>query len=177
MLKREYSQNFHANRAIEAVLKFCEMNEIAVNIANFQWKEFFAIKEAEHQLEEIDIRTLGVSDQIEILNLHNELILQSYYSYFKDTFSSTNPLIKGRHIELLCDLLTLAVMGLIKTGGHGTNIVINMPPRHLNRSRKIQKIIILIIKYFNYDSFFYCFYKSNKKGLLCFIALLKILTI
>ena len=131
MLKREYSQNFHANRAIEAVLKFCEMNEIAVNIANFQWKEFFAIKEAEHQLEEIDIRTLGVSDQIEILNLHNELILQSYYSYFKDTFSSTNPLIKGRHIELLCDLLTLAVMGLIKTGGHGTNIVINMPPRHL----------------------------------------------
>ena len=131
MLKREYSQNFHANRAIEAVLKFCEMNEIAVNIANFQWKEFFAIKEAEHQLEEIDIRTLGVSDQIEILNLHNELILQSYYSYFKDTFSATNPLIKGRHIELLCDLLTLAVMGLIKTGGHGTNIVINMPPRHL----------------------------------------------
>ena len=39
MLKREYSQNFHANRAIEAVLKFCEMNDIAVNIANFQWKE------------------------------------------------------------------------------------------------------------------------------------------
>ena len=131
MLKREYSQNFHANRAIGAVLKFCEMNDIAVNIANFQWKEFFAIKEAEHQLEEVDIRTLGVSDQIEILNLHNELILQSYYSYFKDTFSATNPLIKGRHIELLCDLLTLAVMGIIKTGGHGTNIVINMPPRHL----------------------------------------------
>lgn len=120
MLKREYSQNFHANRAIEAVLKFCEMNDIAVNRANFQWKEFFAIKEAEHQLEEVDIRTLGVSDQIEILNLHNELILQSYYSYFKDTFSATNPLIKGRHIELLCDLLTLAVMGIIKTGGHGT---------------------------------------------------------
>ena len=44
MLKREYSQNFHANRAIGAVLKFCEMNDIAVNIANFQWKEFLLLK-------------------------------------------------------------------------------------------------------------------------------------
>lgn len=131
MQKREYCNNFYANRAVQTVVKFCELNNIEINTQSFEWKDFFSLKDAEHTLEELDIRTLSTKEQIEVIQLHNELIIQSYYSYFKDTFPSTNPLIKGRHIELLCDILTLSVKGLIKTGGHGTNIVINMPPRHL----------------------------------------------
>lgn len=131
MIERKYCKNFFANRAVEIVFRFCEKNNINYNPSNHKWREFFSIKQAEHTLEELDIRTLGRKEQIDIINTHNELIVMSYYSYFKDTFSATNSLIKGKHIELLCDILTLAVMGLIKTGGHGTNIVINMPPRHL----------------------------------------------
>lgn len=67
----------------------------------------------------------------EIITLNKYLITESYYSYFKNTFPNSNPLIRGRHIELICDILTLASLGVIKTDKRRFKMIINMPPRHL----------------------------------------------
>ena len=53
MIERKYCKNYFANRAVETVFNFCNMNNIEYNVSSHLWKEFFAIKEAEHALEAI----------------------------------------------------------------------------------------------------------------------------
>ena len=96
------------------------------------FKEFIEIKEQEVLIEntlqcdnlcEEDIRTLYEASM--------DICKLSYYSYFKLTFTANNPLVLGRHIELICDVLTLAEMGLFKDKDTKSRIAISVPPRHL----------------------------------------------
>lgn len=67
----------------------------------------------------------------EILTNQRQISKESYYSYFKQTFPANNPLVEGEHIELICDILTLAEMGLFKDKDTKSRIAISVPPRHL----------------------------------------------
>lgn len=111
---------------------FLDKNNISYNLDTTRFKEFLEIKRLEKELEELAYSpNLTDEDKKQIYLIHKNLITRSYFSYFKDTWPAANPLIYGKHIELICDILTMATMGIIKTGKHGFNLIVNMPPRHL----------------------------------------------
>ena len=117
---------------MKALNKFLKINGLDI-LNQDKYEQFLEIKELEKELEQIKPQNLSKEDLFEILKLNNYLITKSYYSYFKNQFSNNNPLIWGRHIELICDILTLATHGIIKTEEKANrfNLLVDMPPRHL----------------------------------------------
>lgn len=97
------------------------------------FKKFIELKVMEKEFEE------GIQDlencTDEELNLFTEvnkyLCRESYYSYFKQSFTANYPLVAGEHIELICDILTLAEQGLFRDKDTKSRIAISIPPRHL----------------------------------------------
>ncbi|MGL5707500.1 MAG: phage terminase large subunit [Aeromonas sp.] len=96
------------------------------------FKEFIEIKQYEKEIESL-LQSSSLSDE-DMDNLYQasiEVARMSYYTYFKLTFTANNPLVLGKHIELICDILTLAEMGLFKDKDTKSRIAISVPPRHL----------------------------------------------
>ncbi|MGL5717240.1 MAG: terminase large subunit domain-containing protein [Paraclostridium sp.] len=96
------------------------------------FKEFIEIKQYEKEIESL-LQSNSLSDE-DMDNLYQasiEVARMSYYTYFKLTFTANNPLVLGKHIELICDILTLAEMGLFKDKDTKSRIAISVPPRHL----------------------------------------------
>ena len=132
-------------KSIENLIRFLKINKAEhlqhTNIFN----EFFLTKKVEitlsnrikELLKELDrIGIENISEDLdneitEVLTFQRQVSKESYYSYFKETFPSNNPLIEGEHIELICDVLTLAEIGLFKDFDTKTRIAISVPPRHL----------------------------------------------
>lgn len=112
--------------------KFLELNDLEI-LDQEKYQEFLEIKGAEKYIETLEVEKLDLEELKEMIELNKYLITQSYYSYFKFTFPDNNPLIRGRHIELICDILTLATKGIIKTDNDANrfNLLVDMPPRHL----------------------------------------------
>lgn len=96
------------------------------------FKEFVELKVMEKEIEDL-LQDTSISDDEakEIYQAGLEMAKLSYYSYFKLTFTANNPLVLGKHIELICDVLTLAEMGLFKDKDTKSRIAISVPPRHL----------------------------------------------
>ena len=132
-------------KSIENLIRFLKINKAEhlqhTNIFN----EFFLTKKVEitlsnrikELLKELDrIGIENISEDLdneitEVLTFQRQVSKESYYSYFKETFPSNNPLVEGEHIELICDVLTLAEIGLFKDFDTKTRIAISVPPRHL----------------------------------------------
>ncbi|ACZ09685.1 phage terminase large subunit [Sebaldella termitidis] len=115
---------------MKALNRFLELNNLEI-LNKERYEKFLEIKNIEKYIENLEINKLKVEEMKEIITLNKYLITESYYSYFKNTFPNSNPLIRGRHIELICDILTLASLGVIKTDKRRFKMIINMPPRHL----------------------------------------------
>ena len=103
-------------RAIENLKRLFKINNCLEYSESKIFKDFIELKELEQELEDylnsIDEIPL---DKIKYLQKTNKyLCKESYYSYFKQSFPAQNPLILGEHIELICDVLTLAERGLFK---------------------------------------------------------------
>ncbi|MEG3013110.1 MAG: phage terminase large subunit [Cetobacterium sp.] len=107
--------------------EFC-LNKKVENTLSIRIKEILKIIN-ENGFENIDQE---LKEEItEVLTYQRQISKESYYSYFKETFPSNNPLVEGEHIELICDILTLAESGLFKDFDTKTRIAISVPPRHL----------------------------------------------
>jgi predicted phage terminase large subunit-like protein len=96
------------------------------------------VSRLEDYVEKIDYASLKPSQRKDYEDLVNYLVQNSYYSYFKLSFDEKNPLIKGRHIRLLCNIMTRALKGEYRGDDGFTKIIITMPPRHL-KSRTISE--------------------------------------
>lgn len=107
--------------------KFC-LNKKVEKIISKRIKEILEITNKNGVQKIDDNLKLEVDD---ILTAQRQLSKVSYYSYFKETFPANNPLVEGEHIELICDILTLAESGLFKDFDTKTRIAISVPPRHL----------------------------------------------
>lgn len=130
---------------IENIIRFFKINDAEhlqhTNIFN----DFCLNKKFEMKVSSIIKKILKIIDEIgaenitseldaeinELLTYQRQLSKDSYYSYFKETFPANNPLVEGEHIELICDILTLAEAGLFKDFDTKTRIAISVPPRHL----------------------------------------------
>lgn len=120
-------------RQIENIKRFFKLNNHSEYADSYIFKEFVELKKMEKELEE-NIQHLEdcTDEQIEIYVKVNEyLCKESYYSYFKQSFTTNYPLVLGEHIELICDILTLAERGLFKDIDTKSRIAISIPPRHL----------------------------------------------
>lgn len=96
------------------------------------------ISELEDFVSKIDTSKLNKSQRKEYADLVKYLVQNSYYTYFKLTFPASNPLVEGKHIRLLCNILTRAERGEFKDKEGFTKIIITMPPRHL-KSRTVSE--------------------------------------
>ena len=110
---------------MKALNRFLELNNLEI-LNKEKYEKFLEIKSIEKYIENLEINELKVEEMKEIITLNKYLIKESYYSYFKNTFPNSNPLIRGRHIELICDILTLASLGVIKTDKRRFKMIINM---------------------------------------------------
>lgn len=95
------------------------------------------LSELEDMTSKIDPAKLRPSELSEYYTLLKYLAQNSYYTYFKMTFPASDPLIDGKHVRLLCNILTRAERGDLKINGF-TKIIITMPPRHL-KSRTVSE--------------------------------------
>lgn len=121
-------------KSIENLKRFFKINNAEKLEETNIFKKFIKIKKTEKALSD-EIKKLDKAAEldikIELIKLQRQISKLSYYSYFKETFTSNNPLVEGEHIELICDILTLAEMGLLKGADTKTRIAISVPPRHL----------------------------------------------
>lgn len=120
-------------KAIENLKRLFKINNCLEYSNNKIFKDFIELKELEQDLENYLNSTDEIPlDKIKYLKKTNEFLCkESYYSYFKQSFPAQNPLILGEHIELICDVLTLAERGLFKDTDTKSRIAISIPPRHL----------------------------------------------
>lgn len=120
-------------KAIENLKRLFKINNCLEYSNNKIFKDFIELKELEQDLENYLNSTDEIPlDKIKYLKKTNEFLCQeSYYSYFKQSFPAQTPLILGEHIELICDVLTLAERGLFKDTDTKSRIAISIPPRHL----------------------------------------------
>lgn len=96
------------------------------------------ISELEDMVSKIDPAKLNKTQRIEYAELVKYLIKNSFYTYLKLSFPASNPLIEGKHIRLLCNILTRAERGEFRDKEGFTKIIITMPPRHL-KSRTVSE--------------------------------------
>lgn len=96
------------------------------------------ISELEDMVSKIDPAKLNKIQRIEYAELVKYLIKNSFYTYLKLSFPASNPLIEGKHIRLLCNILTRAERGEFRDKEGFTKIIITMPPRHL-KSRTVSE--------------------------------------
>lgn len=96
------------------------------------------ISDLEDMVSNIDPSKLNKTQRMEYAELVRYLVKNSYYTYLKLSFPASNPLIEGRHIRLLCNILTRAERGEFKDKEGFTKIIITMPPRHL-KSRTVSE--------------------------------------
>lgn len=96
------------------------------------------ISELEGMVSKIDPAKLNKTQRIEYAELVKYLIKNSFYTYLKLSFPASNPLIEGKHIRLLCNILTRAERGEFRDKEGFTKIIITMPPRHL-KSRTVSE--------------------------------------
>lgn len=120
-------------KEIENLKRLFKLNNHSEYSQSPIFKDFIRIKKAEKDLEDIlnSDKELTFNEKIAIEDINDTLCKESYYSYFKQTFPVANPLILGEHIELICDILTLAERGLFKDIDSKSRIAISIPPRHL----------------------------------------------
>ena len=118
-------------KAIKNLKRLFEINNHPEYYLDPIFQEFIELKRQEKEVEEILKQELSDDEQKQILGIILELCQESYYSYFKQSFPAQNPLILGEHIELICDVLTLAERGLFKDTDTKSRIAISIPPRHL----------------------------------------------
>ncbi|MGL5624152.1 hypothetical protein, partial [Cetobacterium sp.] len=107
--------------------KFCLNKKVEKAISKRIKEILEIIKKNGFQNIDNDLK-LEVND---LLTNQRQISKESYYSYFKETFPANNPLVEGEHIELICDILTLAEIGLFKDFDTKSRIAISIPPRHL----------------------------------------------
>lgn len=96
------------------------------------------ISELEDMVSKVDPAKLNKTQRIEYAELVKYLIKNSFYTYLKLSFPASNPLIEGKHIRLLCNILTRAERGEFRDKEGFTKIIITMPPRHL-KSRTVSE--------------------------------------
>ena len=96
------------------------------------------ISELEDMVSKIDPAKLNKTQRIEYAELVKYLIKNSFYTYLKLSFPASNPLIEGKDIRLLCNILTRAERGEFRDKEGFTKIIITMPPRHL-KSRTVSE--------------------------------------
>lgn len=124
-------------KSIENLKRFLTINKASDLIDSDIFKEFITTKKVEFvislEIKDIVRKNFDVplDEKKKILKAQRQVSKKSYYSYFKETFPANNPLVEGEHIELICDILTLAEMGLFKDLDTKTRIAISVPPRHL----------------------------------------------
>lgn len=120
-------------KAIDNLIRLFKINNHPEYAESDIFHKFIEEKKAEHELEEMtqDLENYSDEDLLELVEANNILCQNSYYSYFKQSFTANNPLVIGEHIELICDVLTLAERGLFKDKDTKTRIAISVPPRHL----------------------------------------------
>lgn len=120
-------------KAIDNLIRFFKLNNYPEYANNEIFKNFINIKKQEKELEDLLNTYDDFTDEEkkEIEEVNKTFCKESYYSYFKQSFSSSHPLILGEHIELICDILTLAEAGLFKGADSKSRIAISIPPRHL----------------------------------------------
>lgn len=118
-------------KPLENLERFIRLNNFEEVLETEEWMKFCKIKNTEKELEEFARGDLTTEQKKSVIKINNNLCKKSYYSYFKMTFTANNPLVLGQHIELICDVLTLADMGVFKDRDTKTRIAISVPPRHL----------------------------------------------
>ncbi|MGL5713156.1 MAG: phage terminase large subunit [Paraclostridium sp.] len=124
-------------RAIENLIRFFKINKAEQLQHTEIFQKFSKIKKLEKSIQakikEIVLkkREFSRDEKVELLKIQRQISKDSYYSYFKETFPANNPLVEGEHIELICDILTLAELGLFKDFDTKSRIAISVPPRHL----------------------------------------------
>lgn len=96
------------------------------------------ISDLEDMVAKIDVNKLNKVQRNDYASLVQYLIKNSFYTYLKLSFPASNPLIEGKHIRLLCNILTRAERGEFKDKEGFTKIIITMPPRHL-KSRTVSE--------------------------------------
>lgn len=96
------------------------------------------ISELEDALANMDVDKMNRKQRLDYGHLVKFLVQNSFYTYFKMSFPASNPLILGKHIRLLCNILTRAERGEFKADDGFTRLIITMPPRHL-KSRTISE--------------------------------------
>lgn len=96
------------------------------------------LSDLEDKVFKMDPRVFNKSQRREYAKLVDFLVKNSYYSYLKLTFPASDPLIEGRHIRLLCNILTRAERGEFRSEDGFTRLIITMPPRHL-KSRTVSE--------------------------------------
>lgn len=97
-----------------------------------------ALSELEDDLEKVDVADLNKSQRKDYVKLVQFAVQNSFYSYLKLSFPDSDPLIYGKHIRLLCNILTRAERGEFRDAKGFTRLIITMPPRHL-KSRTISE--------------------------------------
>lgn len=120
-------------KAIDNLIRLFKINNQPEYAESDIFHKFIEEKKAEHELEEMtqELEKYSSNELLELVEANNILCQNSYYSYFKQSFTTNNPLVLGEHIELICDVLTLAERGLFKDKDTKTRIAISVPPRHL----------------------------------------------
>lgn len=118
-------------KAIENLKRLFEINNCLEYVKNPIFIDFVKLKKREKEIEEILKNNISKEFQKELVKIIFKLCRESYYSYFKQSFPAQNPLVLGEHIELICDVLTLAERGLFKDKDTKSRIAISIPPRHL----------------------------------------------
>ncbi|MGL5714478.1 MAG: phage terminase large subunit [Paraclostridium sp.] len=96
------------------------------------------LSELEDEIEKLDVSKLNRSQRRHFSQLVQYLAENSFYTYLKLTFPDSDPLIYGKHIRLLCNILTRAERGEFRDSKGFTKLIITMPPRHL-KSRTISE--------------------------------------
>ncbi|MGL5593845.1 MAG: terminase large subunit domain-containing protein, partial [Cetobacterium sp.] len=124
-------------KAIENLIRFLKINKAEHLQHTNQFEKYSKIKKLEKVIQDnikqivFEKKEVTKEEKIELLKIQRRISKDSYYSYFKETFPANNPLVEGEHIELICDILTLAEMGLFKDFDTKSRIAISVPPRHL----------------------------------------------
>lgn len=103
-------------KAIDNLIRLFKINNHPEYAESDIFQKFIEEKKVEHELEEMtqDLENYSDEDLLELVEANNILCQNSYYSYFKQSFTANNPLVIGEHIELICDVLTLAERAYLK---------------------------------------------------------------